>query len=182
MKKRLMALLLTTVLCLSMIPSAFAATKEMILEEYSYTGAREVIATEEWEGKTVSLKDMNLKFWVPGELVRMKLPEELVQSGVLAYYKGESLNIVVKHTRYEITSLDDYEQMVTEQKCTNIVRQEINGLDTLCYTSKQSGGRYLRIAVSMDDDGCFLEFVYDGSKKLENMSNVSIATIRPIKK
>lgn len=184
MKKRLMALLLTTVLCLSIIPGAFAAKekeKGEELTEFSYAEARKVIAYHEWEGVTSRVKEANRKFWLPSGLARMELTEKLKEAGVLAVYMASDMKVVVAYSDYDGISMEEYVDSVTERGCKNILHQEINGIDTLVYDEKQSDGTIARIAASQELDGRYLEFVFYIGKKLSDMSNVSIATIRPIK-
>lgn len=175
--KKVLALVLTLVLCLPLAPAAFSAEEEkMELADYTYESAKEVIAAAGWEGISCTVAER--KFWLPVEMKRMELTEEAKEAGYLACYLSANFMLSVACLDYDGISLEDYLNIVTENGVRDPHMEEVNGVDTVIYDEPQEDGTLCRIAAMTEPDGRFLEFVFrTNSEDLDFLIHVCIATI-----
>ncbi len=196
--KKIFALLLVAVLCVSVLPAADASEDETVdktarvdIVEYTWEEALDAIGAAEWEGVRFTLKDAGLKYWTPYELVKAEITEEVKQAGYLAYHVSIDQSLVMAITRSEaVTTQEDFIEGLEDYGADNVRVQDINGNDWILYedtqfyrkpsSTNEYGFRCLVAALPTEKG--VVEFVfYVQSAEAEYMANVIMATIDPMK-
>ncbi len=196
--KKIFALLLAAVLCVSVIPAAGASDEETVdkttrvdIVDYTWEEALDAIGAAKWEGVRYTLKDAGLKYWAPHELAKMNLTDEGKQTGYLAYHLCADQSLVMAVTRSEtVTPQEDFIKVLEDYGAADVRVQNINGADWILYEDanlrkKPSGtneyGFRCLVAACPTEEGV-VEFVfYVQSAEAEYMTNVIMATIEPMK-
>lgn len=178
--KKLLAGLLVLALCLTLLPAAWAEETEaedMTLEDFTLESAKRMIAAYGWEGVTGSVKQVGAKLWREASMTRMDLTEEMEESGYLAIFYSEEIQLAVMLQDYGM-DLAEYKAAVEDSKYKNIREETVNGREFLLYDESRKKENYCRVAAT-EEDGQMLEFIffYD-DKSYDTLADVTIATIR----
>lgn len=178
--KKLTALILAMLLCLSLLPMAWAdSEEEPELAGYTYQDALTYISEMEWEGFSTNIKEANAVLWLPAFMNRAKVPEEMAEAGVLKAYVSEYLIVQIRLVDYGDETLEDYLEAVSEEGGKNQRIEQVNEADWLIYDVETKKAGICRVVAGKLSDGKFLEAVYmSGSKQMESMIEASIATLR----
>ena len=97
--KKVTAMLLAMVLCLSLLPMAGAVEEEPELAGYTYEDALHYIGERNWEGFSTNITEANAVVWMPSFMTRLEVPEEAAKAGVLKAYGSEYLIVQIMGTR-----------------------------------------------------------------------------------
>lgn len=192
--KKIAALLLAAVLCVSVIPAAGASedkTARVDIVEYTWEEALDAIGAAEWEGLRYTLKDAKLKYWLPYEFTRAEITEAVKQAGYLAYHVSADQSLVMAVTRSEaVTTQEDFIEALEDYDAADVRVQNINGMDWILYEDvnfrqKPSGtneyGFRCLVAAQPTEKGV-VEFVfYIQSAEAEYMANVIMASMESVK-
>lgn len=194
--KKLTALLMVFVLCVSLLPAAFAQGTVAIEEEteegtdeledeavelagYTLDDAKYVIRACDLEGKTSKIKQIAMQFWIPNELNRMDVPQKAIDNGYLAFYEGPGFVVTVALQNYGL-SMDDYISAVEENRVENLHLEDVNEREFVIYDELQKDGSFCRVAATSWDEETMLEFVFQAQDdNVDFLTSVVIATIRP---
>ena len=175
--KKVIAMLLVTVLCLSLLPMAGAVEEE--LAGYTYEDALHYIGEMNWEGFSTNIKEANAVLWLPSFMTRLEVPEEMTKAGVLKAYGSEHLIVQMILSDYGDETLEDYLDAIPEEGGLNARIEQVNDIDWLIYDRDIENAALCRVVATKLSDGKFLEVIYMAvNKSLDSRIEASIATLR----
>lgn len=178
--KKITALILAMVLCLSLLPMAQAEKEEELeLEGYTYEDAMHYISEMKWEGFSTNIKEANATMWLPSFMSRLEVPEEAAQAGLLKAYGSQYLIVQIALADYGDETLEDYLEAIPEEGGLNARIEQVNEADWLIYDREVENTPLCRIVAAKLPDGKFLEVIFmSGNEGLDTMIEASIASLR----
>ena len=179
--KKVTALMLAMLLCLSLLPRVQAENEEPEpeLAGYTYEDALHYIGEMGWEGFSGSINAVNAVVWLPNFMSRVEVTEEMTKAGVLKSYASEYLIVQIVLADYGDETLEDYLEAIPEEGGLNERIEQVNERDWLIYDREIKNVALCRLAATKLPEGKFLEIMYiAGDVALNNMIETSIASLR----
>lgn len=177
--KKVTAMLLAMVLCLSLLPMAGAVEEEPELAGYTYEDALHYIGERNWEGFSTNITEANAVVWMPNFMTRLEVPEEAAEAGVLKAYGSKYLVVQMILSDYGDESLEDYLDAIPEEGGLNARIEQVNEADWLIYDRELENAALCRVAAAKLPEGKFLEVIYMAmDESLDSWIEASIATLR----